>query len=120
MTDNKHCYDYARPAVTVDAVVFMRDGDIVKLLLIQRKNEPFRGGWALPGGYIEMAETTEEAVHRELQEETGLIGVDLQRVDVFDAVYRDPRDRIISIAYAGCICARSCPPRQNMATMRKR
>ena len=71
----------------------------MKLLLIQRKNEPCKGKWAFPGGFMEINETTLEAARRELKEETGLMVDDLIRVGVFDAVDRDPRERIITVAY---------------------
>ena len=98
-----HCYAYPRAGNTVDAVVFIRKDNAFKVLLIQRKIDPFKNCWAIPGGFIEMDETMEQAAHRELQEETGLTGITLQRVDVFDAVDRDPRGRTISVAYTGFV-----------------
>jgi 8-oxo-dGTP diphosphatase len=105
MADQKqrHCYDYARPAVTADAVIFKRDGDAVTVLLIKRKNDPYQGLWALPGGFMDMDETTEQAVHREVKEETGLTGLDFTRVDIFDTVDRDPRGRSLTVAYTAFI-----------------
>lgn len=91
------CYDYPRPAVTVDIVVF--SGDALDVLLIQRKYPPFEGAWALPGGFIEMEESLETSARRELEEETGVADVALTEVGVFGAPSRDPRGRVITIAY---------------------
>ena len=92
-------YAFPRPAVTVDCVVFGLDERDLKLLLIQRKNSPFQGQWALPGGFVEMDETLEEAARRELFEETGMSNVFLEQLYTFGAVDRDPRDRVVSVAY---------------------
>jgi 8-oxo-dGTP diphosphatase len=96
-----YTYDYPRPCVTVDAVVFRKRDGNWETLLIQRKNYPYEGQWAFPGGFIDMAETLEEAVVRELEEETGLRGVKLQQLHAFSAVNRDPRHRTIGIAFYG-------------------
>lgn len=98
-----YTYDYPRFALSVDAVLFAKNGDNFKVLLIQRKNEPFKGQWALPGGFVDIAETCDTAVHRELEEETGVSGIELKRIDIFDAIDRDPRDRVVSVAYTGVI-----------------
>ena len=92
------CYDYPRPAVTVDIVVF--SSDALDVLLIQRKHPPFEGHWALPGGFIEMEEPLEASALRELEEETGVTDVALTEVGVFGAPSRDPRGRVVTIAYA--------------------
>jgi 8-oxo-dGTP diphosphatase len=94
-------YEYARPALTVDAVVFGLDleDDELELLLIQRDLEPFKGKWALPGGFVHMEETVDEAARRELQEETGLEKVFLEQLYTFGDVERDPRGRVVSVAY---------------------
>jgi 8-oxo-dGTP diphosphatase len=84
------------PSLTVDCVVFDRDG---RLLLIRRKNPPFRGRFALPGGYVDYGETTEHAAARELAEETGLVAVTLSLVGVYSDPDRDPRGHVVSIAY---------------------
>ena len=97
----KYIYDWPRPMVTVDAVVFTFSGDEIKVLLINRKNEPFKGKWAVPGGFVGMDEELEDAVARELAEETGLIGVELEQMHTFGTVGRDPRGRQISIAFMG-------------------
>jgi len=92
-------------AVTVDAVIFYRKADVLNVLLIKRKNEPFRDQWALPGGFLEENETMEEGAIRELQEEAGLKLEKLQQVGAFGTPGRDPRGRTISIAFLGLIDA---------------
>ncbi|MGI9518020.1 MAG: NUDIX hydrolase [Pirellulaceae bacterium] len=94
-----HTYKYPRPAVSVDCVVFGLDDEQLKILLIQRGGEPFRGQWALPGGFVEPDEDLDEAARRELQEETGLRGVWLEQLYTFGAVDRDPRTRVITVAW---------------------
>lgn len=91
------CYDYPRPAVTVDIVIFT--GEVPDLLLIRRDRFPFEGYWALPGGFVEMDESLEEAALRELKEETGVLNVPLTEIGAFGAPDRDPRGRVITIAY---------------------
>jgi 8-oxo-dGTP diphosphatase len=98
-----YTYAYPRPAVTVDAAVFRKTGGNVDILLIQRGGEPFKGGWALPGGFVDMDETLEEAVHRELEEETGLKEIDLRQLHAFSALDRDPRGRTISVVFTGLL-----------------
>lgn len=98
-----HTYEYARPGLTVDAVVFGFDEGELKLLLIQRDLQPFKGKWALPGGFVQMDEALENAARRELEEETGLSGIFLEQLYTFGDVHRDPRDRIISVAYYGLV-----------------
>jgi 8-oxo-dGTP diphosphatase len=83
-------------SLTADCVVFDPDG---RLLLIRRKHPPFRGKYALPGGYVEYGETTEHAAARELKEETGLAAVDLSLIGVYSDPHRDPRGHVVSIAY---------------------
>jgi 8-oxo-dGTP diphosphatase len=92
-------YEYPRPALTVDAVVFGLDEEDLKVLLIQRDREPFQGKWALPGGFVRVEESLEEAVRRELQEETGVAQVFLEQLYTFGAPNRDPRERVVSVAY---------------------
>jgi len=92
-------YEYARAALTVDCVVFgIADSDL-KVLLIQRDLEPFRNRWALPGGFIHLDETLEQAALRELREETGLTKVYLEQLYTFGSLQRDPRERVITVAY---------------------
>jgi ADP-ribose pyrophosphatase YjhB (NUDIX family) len=92
-------YEYPRPALTVDAVVFGLDDENLKVLLIRRGLEPFQGKWALPGGFVRVAESLEDAVRRELQEETGIAQVYLEQLYTFGAVDRDPRERVVTVAY---------------------
>ncbi len=95
----RYTYEYPRPAVTVDCVVFGLDGGALQVLLIQRGEEPFRHAWALPGGFVHMDETLDEAARRELEEETGASKVYLEQLYTFSDVDRDPRDRVITVAY---------------------
>jgi len=85
--------------LSVDAVVFAYEESELYILLIQRKNEPFKNKWALPGGFVEVDETVEEASKRELEEETGLSLDRLEQLHTFSAVHRDPRKRVISVAH---------------------
>ena len=90
--------------VTVDLVVFALSQDGLRTLFIRRKNEPFAGQWAIPGGYLEMDEPIEKAARRELKEETGLVDlVFVSEIGVFGEPGRDPRGRTISIAYMGVV-----------------
>ena len=97
----KYIYDWPRPMVTVDAAVFSFFGGKLKLLLIQRKQEPFKGQWALPGGFVGMDEELKDAAARELAEETHLTGVKLEQLHTFGTVGRDPRGRQITVVYTG-------------------
>ena len=94
-----HTYQYPRAALTVDCVVFGFDEGELKVLLIERALEPFQGRWALPGGFLRLEETVDEAARRELAEETGLRNVFLEQLYTFGAVGRDPRERVVSVAY---------------------
>ncbi|BAU15864.1 NUDIX hydrolase (plasmid) [Leptolyngbya sp. NIES-3755] len=95
----KYTYNYPRPAITVDCVIFGLDDSDLKVMLIQRGLEPYQGEWALPGGFIQMEESIEAAARRELQEETGIQAVFLEQLYTFGEIDRDPRDRVITIAY---------------------
>ena len=95
-----YTYRYPRPAVTVDIAIFMPNGGDFKVLLIQRAQEPYRGLYALPGGFIDIQETLEETARRELEEETGLKISQLTQVHTFSTLGRDPRDRVISTCFA--------------------
>jgi len=89
-------YQYPRPAVTVDAILVSPQNSV---LLIERGREPFKGKWALPGGFIEMDEELETACQRELEEETGLKVGELKQFKAFGSVDRDPRHRTISVLF---------------------
>jgi 8-oxo-dGTP diphosphatase len=99
----QYSYKYARPALTVDCVVFGFDEGDLKLLLIQRGLEPFLGKWALPGGFVHLDENLEEAALRELQEEAGLTKVYLEQLYTFGEIKRDPRERVVTVAYYGLV-----------------
>ncbi len=98
-----YCYDYPHPAVSTDIVVFTIREEQLRLLLVQRRGEPFRGMWALPGGFVRMNEDLDEAASRELEEETGVSGVYLEQLYTFGRPQRDPRERVISVAYYALI-----------------
>ena len=95
----KYTYEYPRPALTVDCVVFGFDEGDLKVLLIRRDLDPYRGKWALPGGFVRIDETLDEAARRELQEETGIDRLYLEQLYSFGDLRRDPRERVVSIAY---------------------
>jgi 8-oxo-dGTP diphosphatase len=94
-----HTYQYPRAALTVDCVVFGFDESELKVLLIQRALDPFKGKWALPGGFVHVDETLDDAARRELAEETGLENVFLEQLYTFGTVKRDPRERVVSVAH---------------------
>ncbi|HQP05182.1 MAG: NUDIX hydrolase [Bacteroidales bacterium] len=97
-----YCYSYPRPMVTVDMVV-IASSHPRSVLLIQRKNEPFAGKWALPGGFVDMDEPLEKAASRELLEETGLSLANLEQFKAYGDVYRDPRGRNIAVVFYSII-----------------
>ena len=99
METQKYTYDYPRPAVTTDCVVFGFDGHDLKILLIERGIEPYKGAWAFPGGFLNMDETAEQGALRELKEETRLDLRYIKQVGAFSDVDRDPRTRVITIAF---------------------
>jgi 8-oxo-dGTP diphosphatase len=94
-----YSYQYPRAALTVDCVVFGFDEGELKVLLIERGLEPFKGRWALPGGFVRVEETLDAAARRELAEEAGLSNVFLEQLYTFGTVDRDPRERVVSVAY---------------------
>lgn len=96
-------YDYPHPAVSVDIVVFTIENDELKVLLIQRGLEPFEGQWALPGGFVGINEGLSTAAKRELKEETGVGATYLEQLRTFGDPDRDPRERVISVAYYALI-----------------
>ncbi len=94
-----YSYEYPRPALTVDCVIFGLDENDLKVLLIERAHDPYEGCWAFPGGFVDMDETTETAAKRELWEETGIKSMFLEQLYTFSGVERDPRGRVVSVAY---------------------
>jgi 8-oxo-dGTP diphosphatase len=98
-----YSYDYPRPAVSADIAVLRKTGQSLEILLIQRKNPPFQGMWALPGGFMEIDETLEETAARELREETGLKDVELKQLQIFSQVDRDPRTRVVTVVFYGMV-----------------
>lgn len=96
-----YTYQYPRPCVTADTLIFRKMNSKWHILLIERGNEPFKACWALPGGFVEMDEDLDTAAARELQEETHLEGIELHQLYAFGAPGRDPRHRTITIAYWG-------------------
>ncbi len=94
-----YSYDYPHPAVTTDIVIFTIRQDELKVLLIKRANDPFRGEWALPGGFVQIDEDLETGARRELFEETGVKDVYLEQLYTFGEPDRDPRERVITVAY---------------------
>lgn len=93
------CYKHPHPAVTTDIVLFTVRNDRLQVLLIQRRNPPFQGSWALPGGFIDLEEDLADGAKRELKEETGIQNVYLEQLYTFGKPARDPRERVISVAY---------------------
>lgn len=96
-------YEYPHPAVTVDIVVFAVHENALRVLLIKRALEPHKGEWALPGGFVNLDESLEKAARRELKEETGVYDVYLEQVRTFGDPDRDPRERVITVAYYALI-----------------
>lgn len=105
MANTGYTYEYERPAVTADVAIFTTLEGELKVLLVKRKNWPFEGMWAIPGGFVEMGESLEEAASRELEEETGAKGVYLEQLYTFGAPGRDPRTRVITVAYFALVSA---------------
>ena len=97
-----YTYKYPRPAVTADCIVITREAE-PKVLLIQRGDEPFKGAWAFPGGFMNMDETTEQCAIRELEEETGLRLTDIHQIGAYSKIDRDPRGRTVTVAYLATV-----------------
>jgi ADP-ribose pyrophosphatase YjhB (NUDIX family) len=94
-----------KPSVTVDVVIMTLRGDELQVLLIKRDVAPYRGRWAIPGGFVQVNESLEEAARRELKEETGVTEVYLEQLYTFGEPKRDPRGRIITVAYIALLPA---------------
>ncbi|HPE87753.1 MAG: NUDIX hydrolase [Bacteroidales bacterium] len=105
----QYTYKYPRPCVAADAAIVCLTSQGADVLLIQRKNEPYKGKWALPGGFVEMDETCDRAAERELEEETGIKGIALKQFHTYSAVHRDPRHRTISVIYYAVVEATHRP-----------
>jgi 8-oxo-dGTP diphosphatase len=99
----RYVYEWPRPMVTADIVVFLKGRGKTKVLLIRRAKEPFKGSWVFPGGFLEMDEELAAGAARELAEETGLVGVELEQMHTFGGCGRDPRGRVISVAFVGTV-----------------
>jgi len=98
-----HTYEYPHPALTTDIVIFTIRQEELKVLLIKRALPPHKGEWALPGGFVNLDESLEEGARRELEEETGVTGVFLEQLYTFGQPDRDPRERVITVAYYALI-----------------
>ena len=99
MARKRYTYDYPRPSVCVDMAIFTLLENRFRVLLIRRGDEPFKGQWALPGGFVDIDEDLEAAARRELGEETGVKAATLRQFGAFGAPGRDPRGRTISVGY---------------------
>ena len=97
--DGLYAYEYPRASVTADAVLFAEKDGQIYVLLIQRGNDPYKGYWAFPGGFLNMDETVAHCAERELEEETGIVLTGMQLVGIYSDVERDPRGRVITAAY---------------------
>ena len=100
-----YSYEYPRPSVTVDIILFTFHEEQLKVLLIQRSHDPYAQKWALPGGFVEMDEDLHDAAMRELEEETGVTDVYLEQLFTFGEPNRDPRTRVITVAYFALLSA---------------
>jgi len=107
----KYCYEYPRPALTTDCVIFGFDETDLKVLLIERGIEPFKGKWAFPGGFVQMDENTENGAKRELFEETGLQDIFIEQLYTFSDVDRDPRGRVVTVAYYALVSLNKFNPK---------
>lgn len=97
--DGLYAYEYPRASVTADSVLFAEKDGLMYVLLIQRGNDPYKGYWAFPGGFLNMDETVAHCAERELEEETGIVLSGMLLVGVYSDVERDPRGRVITAAY---------------------
>ena len=94
-----YTYKYQRPNLAVDCVVFGLDEEDLKIILIERDKELYRAKWALPGGFVHIDESLEDAAKRELNEETGITDIFLEQLYTFGEVDLDPRERVVTVAY---------------------
>ena len=99
MEEQMYSYRYPHPAVATDCVIFGFDGVKLKVLLVERGGEPYKGMWAFPGGFLRMDETAEQGALRELKEETDLSPYYIEQFHCFSDPHRDPRERVLSIAF---------------------
>jgi 8-oxo-dGTP diphosphatase len=109
-TKEFYCYEYPRPAVTVDVIIATHERK-PRVLLIRRRHDPFAGTWAIPGGFVDMDESLEEAATRELREETGVVTKELEQLYTFGEPGRDPRGRTISVVYLARVDPKKVKPR---------
>ncbi|MDE6522842.1 MAG: NUDIX hydrolase [Muribaculaceae bacterium] len=103
MEEKQYCYKYPHPAVTTDCVIFGFDGEELKVLLIERGIDPYKGHWAFPGGFLNPDESAETGALRELKEETGIESAYIEQFHAYSAPDRDPRERVITIAYMALV-----------------
>lgn len=99
MEEYRYHYKYPRPSVTTDNVIWGFDGERLRILLIERGDQPYKGCWAFPGGFLEMDESADEGAKRELLEETGLTVSFVKQFHTFSTPDRDPRGRVLTVAY---------------------
>ena len=105
MADKPYIYKYPHPAVTADSVVFSFDGKRLNVLLIERGGEPYKGCWAFPGGFVNIEESCEDGARRELMEEAGLQCDSMMQIGAYSTPDRDPRERIITVAFCALVRA---------------
>lgn len=103
MENKPYCYKYPHPAVTTDCVIFGFDGTQLNVLLVQRGGEPYAGWWAFPGGFVNIDENADAGALRELQEETQLTPAYVEQFHTYTEPDRDPRERVITIAYLALV-----------------
>ena len=101
-------YDYPRASITADIIIFLKESNSNKILLIKRGRGPFKNTWALPGGFMDMDETIEKTAIRELEEETSLKNIELKQLYTFSEINRDPRHRTVSIVFYGFTDKNNC------------